>query len=125
MRVGIFWFYNDAIFGKATELIQGEVTVGGIIDSPDNHADFWTNNPDYLMRYPELSGREYFEVPRGRVLYDQTQNRPIVYLDATMLSAHVKQLVCGFFDLEQVDVLWRDDLHYKTSTADLAQLFND
>lgn len=125
MKVGVFWIYKASIFGKTTELHQGEMAVSAIVDSPDNHADFWIHDREHLRQFPELSEREYFEVPRGRVLFDKTQNRSIVYLDIAILSVHVKELVCRFFDLEVANVLWRDDLHYKTSPADLDLLFND
>lgn len=122
-KIGIFWFHKGDVMGKGVDLADGEEGVPGLIDSPDNHTDLWDGS--ILRKHPELRGREYYEVPRGRVLWDNNQSRAIVYLDARLLKADIKAKITQFFDLINEEVVWRTDPHYNTDDKNLERLFND
>lgn len=114
-HIGIFWAYRGIVFGRAVELTAGEEGVPGLLDSPDNHADLWEGK-ELLNGYPELRGREYFDVPRGRVLWNSAQHQAIVYMDAKLFDAAIKARIADFFDLTTSEVVWRTDPHYTTQT---------
>ena len=58
---------------------------------------------------------EYFEVPRGRVLYDQTTDCSVVYLDAVLNKPSARTLILSFLELCGSRTRWRLDPHYTTS----------
>lgn len=112
-RIGIFWIYQGVVLGQAVDLAVGEEGVPGLLDSPDNHADLWEGKR-LLTSYPELRGREYFAVPRGRVLWNFPQKQAIVYMDAKLFDAATKASIAVFFDLTTSEIVWRTDPHYTT-----------
>lgn len=113
-RIGIFWFYRKAVMGRAVELEVGEESVPGLLDSPDNHADLWENDPKLLAPYPELRDREYFDVPRGRVLWRRVDVTAIVYMDKKLFTDAIKAKIAVFFDLTASEIDWMTDPHYTT-----------
>lgn len=120
--IGIFWVYKGTVFGKAIEVNEGEEGVPGVVDSPDNHTDYWDNEKAYLRLFPELRFREYLQVPRGRVLYFKDDQRAVVYMDKALFTDSIKQLVLEFFRLKGEAIAWRTDPHYTTSSAEIDHL---
>ena len=123
LNIGVFWFYKGHVLGREADLADGEEGVPGLIDSPDNHTDLWDGT--ILRKHPELRGREYYEVPRGRVLWDSNQSSAIIYLDARLLNDDIKAKITQFFDLKNEEVVWRTDPHYTTDDKNLERLFNE
>ena len=81
-KIGIFWFYKDTVLGKVCDLAQGDESIPGLIDSPDNHIDIWENDDNWINPFPELVGTEYQTIPRGRVIYStKSQKKRIVKND--------------------------------------------
>ena len=124
MMIGIFWIYKGIVIGNAVDVVNGDKCVPGIIDSPDNHTDFWDTDKEFKRQFPELKFREYFEVPRGRVLYGRNEEQPIVYMDKILFSGSTKQLIAEFFCLDNLKVSWRTDSHYTTSVEELDRLLD-
>ena len=122
-KIGVFWFHKGDVMGREVDLADGEEGVPGLKDSPDNHTDLWDGS--ILRKHPELRGREYYEVPRGRVLWDSNQDRAIVYLDASLFKDDIKAKITQFFNLKNEEVVWRTDPHYITDDNNLERLFND
>ena len=120
--IGIFWVYKGTVFGKARAVTEGEEYAPGIIDSPDNHADYWDDGGDYLRRFPELRFREYMDVPRGRVLYSRKDCRTVVYMDKALFSDSVKRKVREYFSMGDGAVAWHTDPHYTTSVDEIGRL---
>lgn len=114
-RIGIFWVYQGAVLGQTVDLTAGEEGVPGLLDSPDNHVDLWEGK-QLLTAYPELRRREYFDVPRGRVLWNRPQHLAIVYMDAKLFDAATKTRISDFFELTTSEIAWRTDPHYTTGT---------
>lgn len=123
MNVGIFWFHNGTIIGKATPLTEAEEGLPGVFDSSENHVDVW----DAIRHQLPAAFRdgEYFELPRGRVLYSKTLKHSIVYMDKTLRTAAIKSAICEFFDLDAQKVKWLVDDHYTTNTSALDRLFGE
>ena len=122
-KIGIFWIFKGAIFGKAVRLDAGVEGVPGVIDSPDNHADVWDLDRPWAPRFPELSGVEYQDVPRGRVLYLADKGVHLVYLDKSLMTTAGRLLICELFEISAGKSQWRSDVHYTTSRREIDQLF--
>ena len=119
MKVGIFWYYHSAVIGAANEL-DNAFDGGDLIDSPLTHNRYW----EVIQRQvPELRFYEYIEVPRGRVLYDKGEERPLVYMDKMLFKLAIRRKVCAFFDLPEEVTEFERDAHYTTDEDDLRSLF--
>jgi hypothetical protein len=114
-RIGIFWVYRGSVLGRAIDLSAGEEGVPGLLDSPDSHADLWENDLTFLSGFPELRSQEYFSLPRGRVLWQVTEQVAVIYADKKLLNETTQQKIQSFFQLECADVSWRTDPHYTTN----------
>ena len=112
--VGIFWIYKGEIFGAAMPLEGGVRTSLGIIDADIDHASFWETDGAHRTRFPDLIDYEYFDVPRGRVLFDSIGQRSMVYLDATINQPATREMITGFFGLTAKSTRWHLDPHYVT-----------
>jgi hypothetical protein len=122
--IGIFWVYKETVFGKAINIEEGEEFVQGVIDSPDNHTDYWDTEKEYLKLFPELRFREYFDVTRGRVLYNRKDGQANIYMDKVLFNDKTKQLIKAFFQINDTKSNWRTDPHYTTSADDLDELLD-
>ncbi|MDO9167481.1 MAG: hypothetical protein Q7U18_00065 [Methylobacter sp.] len=124
-KIGVFWVHNGTVIGKAESLEAGIEGVPGIIDSNENHIDVWKINRKWIREFPHLAGVEYQEIPRGRVLFLKKENRPLVYLDKSLMPSENRLLISEFFEFEQGTALWRSDPHYTTSRNELDNLFDE
>jgi hypothetical protein len=124
-KIGVFWFYQQTVVGRALEIEEGEESVPGIIDKADTHADLWDNDHSLLLGFPELRGTEYHKVPRGRVLWQKDAAVAKIYLDEVLFDPQIKSKILQFFDLEKCVVQWGRDVHYTTREDELTQLFDD
>ena len=95
-----------------------------MVDSPDNHTDYWDSEKDYLQLFPELRFKEYFEVPRGRVLYSRKEDQANIYMDKVLFDDKTKQFIEDFFQLNEIKTDWRTDPHYTTSKEELDELLD-
>lgn len=124
-RIGIFWIYKDRVFGRSSPVTTGEENYPGLFDSPNNHSEVWEEDRTLLVEFPELRGKEYFSVPRGRVLWNEAGQHAIVYMDEVLFSDRCKGLIVDFFDLDGYEVKWKRDMHYTTSPDALGAIFDD
>ena len=124
-KIGIFWFINGRVMGRARPTSEGEAHVAGMYDSPDAHAELWENADGLPGLDPALRGQPYSAFPRGRVLYRGGDQRFIVYMDRVLFTAKTQKAIAAFFDLPKNGVLWRADVHYTTDPDDLDRLFSE
>lgn len=124
-KIGIFWIYKSEIMGKSRKLEEGQENLPGMIDSPDTHIELWEKDPYFIVPFPELKGSEYQSVPRGRVLYSAKDNKIFVYMDKVLHSEDTKKIIVQFFQINDVDIVWRKDPHYTTEQFEIDALFND
>ena len=119
MKVGIFWYYRSTVIGEANELSDA-LDGGDFIDSPLTHNRYW----EVIQRQtPKLKFSEYIGVPRGRVLYDKKEGRPLVYMDKVLFKLTIQRKICAFFDLPEALTDFERDAHYTTDEDDLRSLF--
>jgi hypothetical protein len=108
-KVGIFWF-----IGKETVIFSEEArnisAVAGFKNYHEGHADVWNK---VVKAYPQVRGKEYFEVPRGRVLFDVEAGKYIIYVSAADSQKKNKMYeVMRQFSLPIQKTIIRKDLHY-------------
>ena len=111
--------------GKARELYEGQENIPGMIDSPDSHIYLWEHDPSFIVPFPELKGSEYQDVPRGRVLYSTKSKKAIVYMDKVLHSKETKETISDFFQLNDVDIVWKIDIHYTTESWKIDEFLNE
>jgi len=121
--IGIFWVYKNTVFGKAISIERGERGAFGMVDSPDDHNDLWDREKVYIRIFPGLCQFDYFDIPRGRVLYSTNDQKTNVYMDKTLFDARTKRRIADFFQLDIKNISWRTDFHYTTASPDLERLF--
>lgn len=110
------------MFGRARPLGEGCERWPGLLDSPDDHITLW-DDPSLQKPAKALGGRDYTEVPRGRVIFSTKDDCAIIYLDESLAGAAVRQRIRAFFDLLSSKVTWQHDPHYTTDPRKLDDLF--
>jgi hypothetical protein len=94
---------------------------GRFVNGADDHEPYW----EIVQRtHPHLSGEEYYQVPRGRVLFNKTEKRFNVYLDKVLCKAPIAYVIVERFHLPRKHTIFRTDLHYTTDPNDLDRLFS-
>lgn len=81
-NVGIFWFFRDRIIVDSTPLSNAE-PFGNALGHPTGHIDYWTRLQQTGAVPAEV---EYEEPPRGRVVFDQREQRFHLLADKCILG---------------------------------------
>ena len=121
--VGVFWGISGQICGKK-EILDARVHVmEGMVDSQLEHWQVW-EAPDELANLPDhREDHEYFSFPRGRVLYDLSLDRLVIYCDSALMGLDTKEQIASFFGFSPKEARWRTDDHYTTETEAIRKLF--
>lgn len=120
--IGVFWLYQGKVLGQTQRQDEGQQGIAGLIDSRLEHAAVWEAQQCFCRQFTELTGLEYFAIPRGRVLY-VINSGPLVYLDRTLMNQQSKELIAAFFGFKPGTAKWRRDPHYTTGKDELMKLF--
>lgn len=123
--IGVFWVYQGQVIGQTTEISEGSQALPGLVDPEDTHVQVWEDKKHFTQTFPELADQEYQNLPRGRVLYQARANKPLIYLDASLMKPETKQKIADFFGFDKSKANWQHDLHYTTDTETLSHLFDD
>ena len=121
-KIGIFWIWQETIFGAAQEPANGIENYPGIIDSQLDHASTWDKMQHCNCLPEELTDREYYTVPRGRVLL-RKGGETLVYLDKKLINRFAKLLITDFFEASLHRIQWCSDSHYTTTETEIELLF--
>ena len=108
--VGIFWFfYGLPVFVHAVHISEGQHYDKAITGIKD-HADYWEENSGrkYL---PEHLQREYFSIPRGRVVFHENTDEFTVYHGNNMSKQELQE-VATIFCLPKAKTRYEQDIHY-------------
>ena len=122
-KIGIFWVYKDTVIGKAVDLVEGEQSIPGVVDSPDTHVYVWESDPEFRLPFSELREFEYQSIPRGRVIYFKNKSVFKIYMDKVLFSKANKKNILEYFDLAASKVIWETDSHYSTEQSEIDNLF--
>lgn len=125
VNVGIFWFIRDRVYGKVEHLSGGNPSSVGKIDSTLEHWHLW-ETPGALQGISDLvTHHEYWEFPRGRVVYDTARSYYLIYADRALLKPDIKIRVVDFFGLSHKKVAWFTDTHYVTEPEEIRRLLGE
>ena len=91
-HVGIFWFFRDRLILDATSLSKAE-PYGSALGHPTGHIDYWARLQQTGAVPAEV---EYEEPPRGRVVYDQREQRFHLLADKCILGR--RDVVTGIME---------------------------
>ena len=118
--IGIFWLDGNRIvaFPFSPQDKEKATDNGEFIDSNDGHHYLW---PQVTQKHPEYSELEYFEIPRGRVVFNRWQpDEPygtfIVYSGSAIIQrAKARQLILATFKIKKLQspaTIFLRDEHY-------------
>jgi hypothetical protein len=109
-HVGIFWFFNGKLIIDTTPVSKAE-PYGGHLGHPTSHIDYWTKLQREGVVPPEV---EYEEPPRGRVGYDNREQRFWLRADRCILKkkALVSRIMKAM-NLPSSNTRMENDDHYQ------------
>jgi hypothetical protein len=115
-QLGIFWLYRHRIIAF-TVPVDAVTEVGGSKDASLAHSDLWDQ---VVKQQPKLAGKEYWSVPRGRVLFQIPKRTYIIYSSTSLASDQsVIGKIVRRFGLSGLDVQVGSDRHYDPPDDDM------
>lgn len=122
-KIGIFWFVNSQIYTAIEEIQLSEINSSAIIDTELEHWAVWEDANVLSIPGVDRYECEYFDYPRGRVLYAAHLKKHLIYLDAALLKRKTQSLICEAFKIPADRVVWKLDEHYTSNAIELNKLF--
>lgn len=118
--VGIFWIHDGEVIPPngigCSATIRDAPEVAGYCDSPADHIGAW---PLVTKLYPELRGKEYDEVPRGRVTMHKGSGQFLAMLPPEVVDdVDVRRKIANEFNLPKNNTKFIGDDHYRLSMDD-------
>jgi hypothetical protein len=131
-QVGFFWFIGRRgqwrLVAEGLRLDAAE-RYGEHLTHPGGHYDHWTALAARGRRWLQANGfpdeiavHDYEDFPRGRIVYDLTGNRFIVYVDPRLRSRALLARLVDRFGLSGQTVVVRLDAHYRASPLEAGDL---
>lgn len=115
--VEIFWFYNGfVIFPHAVQLTNG-LHYGNTITGTKDHADYWDELAGHLSFLPSSLRKEYFSIPRGRVVYHKDTDHFHILHGNNLMKKDLQQVIKNFC-LPKERTVFEIDTHYCDYTPD-------
>ena len=108
-KIGPFFYIRGRLIYNAIPLSEGRKQAGKL-DNSYGH--------DQLFDAHYRTG-DYIDYPRGRVIWDETKNRAIIYIDPCIHRETVLSRVCGTFEIEDYVVEYDDHYHCKKCVGNL------
>ena len=106
--LGIFWIYRGQIIEFSVPA-AGIPPIGGFKDSSYDHAAYWKQ---VCSMHPELKGKEYWTVPRGRVTYTANGVYHVVMSTKNAANRILLARIMRLFNLPQGRTIAVADAHY-------------
>lgn len=112
MKIGPFFYIKNTLVFNACSLDEGR-----------KQADKIDNSYGHDQLYEEhFKSGDYIDFPRGRVVWDCSGNKAIIYIDPCINRESVLNEIRIAFDLE--DFITEDDDHYHCKKC-VGSLFDD
>ena len=109
--IGLFWFDDGKILFPIGEHIKDIPSIGGSKDIDQTHYRVWNQLHNHVPKYKSL---EYEDVPRGRIVYKETDRLFIVYSSRKLKSSPAfRRAVINEFNLPASNTKFFSDLHYE------------
>ncbi len=112
-EVGIFWIYHDKIIFKNAISVENGFAYGESITGFKSHAEYWEelDSKGKLSCIPPSLRTEYFNIPRGMVVYHRDTGRFCI-LHGNNISPWTLYSVASAFDLPKEKTFYEEDIHY-------------
>lgn len=112
VNVGIFWIFENKVFGLLERHSCNKTDSLGFIDSQFQHARDWHRALSYANLATKLADFEYEDILRGRLTYNAQRKSYIVYSDSTLLTRSLRSAVKLWANIKNHNVTWHHDIHY-------------
>lgn len=117
-EIGIFWVLpekNNKVVGEKIPLRDASPAPSQFKDIERSHDEVWDAN----KRKWGYDEEEYFEIPRGRLLFDAKQ-RKFILISSTKIIKDPEMVnkILSFFSISQYEPILKADVHYE-SPADI------
>jgi hypothetical protein len=107
--VGIFFYINDDMVYESTSLDEAE-KYGDFKVHKKGHFEMWEERLERKLRKP------YDYYPRGRVVYNQSNNTFRIFLDKCLKAPEIIEKIIQIFNLKTENIEIDDsDPHYVCS----------
>jgi len=111
-NIGVFWIFEKQLFVEL-QLLDDIQSINGFKDSDLSHYHVWKKVKKLHSKFYIL---EYEDVPRGRIVFDISNNQFIVYCNKDILLEEIsKKLILNKFELSKQNTLFKVDEHYEIS----------
>jgi len=80
--LGIFWVYHRRILAFKVPM-DSVSAVGKMRDADYAHADSWA---DVVKKHRELASKEYWAIPRGRVIFRATEEMFVIFASTSIVT---------------------------------------
>jgi len=107
-QIGIFWIYRGQIL-QFSQPVSQVPPVGGFKDSNYQHSTYWNQ---MTKMFQELAGKEYFSVPRGRVLFSINGVYHIILPSKEASNTILCARIMRNFSLPRNKTVVETDMHY-------------
>jgi hypothetical protein len=109
-EVGIFWLIENKLVADSISWRQADIH-GGFYNGKNDHAALWTTLQRLL---PQWKGVEYTDYPRGRALFDSTEEVFLVYSSQAIVNRRgVRAMILAEFKLPLAATKFEEDYHYE------------
>ena len=127
VSLGIFWAVTDPhgqthLLAHPCALADGE-PYDDCITSPAAHYETWAAwrrgrpKPPLALLAPIILRDQYEHWPRGRIVYEKTPDKFVVYADRQLLTPAWLNQIKAHFHLPPERTIARSDLHYNRTRA--------
>jgi hypothetical protein len=114
-NVGIFWLYKGQIIDFMIPVSETSPVGGGFRDSPYEHQAYWGS---VQSRFPELRGKEYYDIPRGRIAGLPNGTYNILLPSRQAANPVLVQQIVRRFQLPPGKISAVSDVHYDPPPED-------
>lgn len=111
-KVGIFWFVENTLVYKTQNAIGLDSDLLGFVDSTLQHQFEWEENLIYEQFALSLHNTDYYNFPRGRVVFNSNLQTSFIYLDKKLFKKHIVNGIKVNFDLANTNIKFFTDPHY-------------
>lgn len=114
--LGIFWLRHGGVVAFTVSAFSMEAA-GGTKDSDYTHSDQWS---EVMRRFPDLVGREYWAIERGRVIQQMTDSSFVIFASSEVVAnERLIAKIIRRFHLPPTQTRAMSDRHYDPPGDDL------
>ncbi len=100
-KIGPFFYIKDTLLCRSCPISEGREQAGKL-DNSYGHDELWNEF---------FSFGDYIDYPRGRVVWDISNDRAIIYIDRCIEKPEILEKIVAAFDLP--DYVIEHDDHYR------------